>query len=75
MKTSKLWSIFLGLLVVFINQVLVKLAIKFPDPIIQSKPQRKTNKTNVDKTGISPPIVAAISSAVSQYRQQHSTNK
>jgi oxaloacetate decarboxylase (Na+ extruding) subunit gamma len=66
---------FLGILIIFINKVLLKLAIKFPDPIIQSKPQRKTNKTNVDKGGIAPPVVAAISSAVSQYRQQHSKNK
>ncbi|MDG1753205.1 MAG: OadG family transporter subunit [Thalassotalea sp.] len=66
---------FLGILIIFINKVLVKLAIKFPDPIIQSKPQRKSNKTNVDKGGISPPVAAAISSAVHQYRQQHSTNK
>jgi oxaloacetate decarboxylase (Na+ extruding) subunit gamma len=69
---------FLGLLIIFVNTVLVKLAIKFPDPIVQSKPQRKANKTNktkVDNGGISPSVVAAISSAVSQYRQQHSKNK
>ncbi len=67
--------VFLGLLVVFINNVLVKLAIKYPDPIVQSKPQRKTNKTKTAKGGVSPAVVAAISSAVTQYRQQHSTNK
>lgn len=66
---------FLSLLVVFINQVLVKLAIKFPDPIIQSKPQRNTNKKTAASDGVSPAIVAAISSAVSQYRQQNSQNK
>ncbi len=66
---------FLGLLIIFVNTVLVKLAIKFPDPIVQSKPQRKANKTKVDNGGISPSVVAAISSAVSQYRQQHSKNK
>ncbi len=62
---------FLGLLVVFITKVLVKLAIKFPDPIIQSKPPRNINKKSA-KEGLSPSVVAAISSAVSQYRQQHS---
>ncbi|MCO4799174.1 MAG: OadG family protein [Colwelliaceae bacterium] len=66
---------FLGMLIIFINKVLVNLAIKYPDPVVQSKPQRKTNKTKVDKGGISSPVVAAISSAVSQYRKQHSTNK
>ena len=66
---------FLGLLVVFINKVLVKLAIKYPDPIIQSKPQRKANKTKLVKDGISPSVIAAISSAVTQYRQQHSKKK
>ncbi len=66
---------FLSLLVVFINQVLVKLAIKFPDPITQSKPQRNTNKKTAASDGVSPAIVAAISSAVSQYRQQNSQNK
>jgi len=66
---------FLGLLIVFINNVLVKLAIKYPDPIVQSKPQRKANKSKTAKDGVSPSVVAAISSAVTQYRQQHSTNK
>ncbi len=66
---------FLGLLVVFINNVLVKLAIKYPDPIIQSKPQRKANMAKEDKNNVSPSIVAAISCAVSQYRQQHRKNK
>lgn len=65
---------FLSLLVVFINQVLVKLAVKFPDPIIQSKPQRKTHAKKAVSDGVSPAIVAAISSAVSQYRQQNNKN-
>ena len=66
--------VFLGLLVMFINGVLKKLAIKYPDPIIQKKPVRSTNVTKpVD--GISPNIVAAISAAVSKYRQQQTNNK
>ncbi|WP_286235044.1 OadG family protein [Thalassotalea sediminis] len=60
---------FLGLLVIFINQVLVKLANKYPDPIIQNKPKAK--KINVATKGASPQIVAAISSAVTQYKQKH----
>jgi oxaloacetate decarboxylase gamma subunit len=62
---------FLSLLIVFINAVLKKLALKFPDPIPQSKPQRVANKKNTPAGGLSPNIVAAISSAVSKYRQQH----
>ena len=63
---------FLGLLIIFINTVLAKLAIKFPDPIVTStnRSNRKNNK--VAKGEISPAIVAAISGAVNRYRQQHS---
>jgi len=61
---------FLGSLVIFIKTVLAKLAIKFPDAVEQSKPQRSTKeKSNLAK-GISPNIVAAITSAVTQYRQE-----
>jgi len=63
---------FLGLLVVFITTVLGKLAIKFPDPITQSKPQRNTNKKASANDGVSPAVVAAISSAITQYSGQHS---
>lgn len=66
---------FLGVLVIFIKLVLMKLAIKYPDPVVQSKPQRKANKTNVGQEGISPSVVAAISSAVSQYRQSQNKSK
>ncbi len=62
---------FLGLLIIFINTVLATLAEKFPDPIIQSTPQRVTNKNKQSVSGLSPNIVAAISSAVTKYRQQH----
>jgi len=65
---------FLGLLVIFINGVLKNLAVKYPDPVIQKKPVRSAN-TNKPVDGISPSIVAAISSAVSKYRQQQITNK
>jgi len=65
---------FLGLLVIFINGVLKKLAVKYPDPIIQTKPVRSAS-ANKPVDGISPNIVAAISSAVSKYRQQQTTNK
>ncbi len=61
---------FLGLLVVFINAVLAKLAIKYPDAVAQAKPTRavKANKSSND--GLSANVVAAISSAVHQYRTQ-----
>lgn len=62
---------FLGLLVIFINNVLTKLAIKYPDPVVQPKPARKKTNTQKPNDGVSPAIVAAISSAVSQYRSQH----
>jgi len=66
---------FLGLLVVFINVVLKNLAIKYPDPIIQTKPVRSLNPKKQTVDGIQPNIVAAISAAVSKYRQQQINNK
>ncbi|WP_206483816.1 OadG family transporter subunit [Thalassotalea sp. G2M2-11] len=67
---------FLGILILFINIVLVKLADKYPDPIIQPKSQRNVAKSGNSATeGISPAIVAAISSAVNQYRQKNSKKK
>ncbi|OKY27728.1 MULTISPECIES: OadG family protein [Thalassotalea] len=62
---------FLGLLVIFINLVLVKLANKYPDPIIQSKSKPKAKKTNIASNGVTPQVVAAIGSAVTQYKQKH----
>lgn len=63
---------FLSLLILFINTVLAKLAIKFPDPVVPVKPlKKKHNKTAVEGE-VSPAIVAAISSAVTRYRQQNS---
>lgn len=63
---------FLSLLIIFINTVLAKLSVKFPDPIapVRTHSNKKNNKTNSGE--ISPAIVAAISGAVSSYRQKHS---
>lgn len=62
---------FLGLLVIFINVVLAKLAIKYPDAVPQIKPSKALKSSNKSVGGVSPSVVAAISSAVSQYRSQH----
>ena len=63
---------FLGLLVIFIKTVLAKLAIRFPDAVVQNKPLRLNKQKSTVAKGISPNVVAAITSAVTQYRQQHS---
>jgi len=63
---------FLSLLIIFINTVLAKLAVKFPDTIIPSRNHSNKKKNKVASGEISPAIVAAISGAVSSYRQQHS---
>jgi len=65
---------FLGMLIIFINVVLTRLAIKFPDKVIQTKPARSNQKTLQKVDGISPKVVAAITSAVAQYRKQHNQN-
>ncbi|ARD43392.1 MULTISPECIES: OadG family protein [Colwelliaceae] len=66
---------FLGLLIVFINIVLVKLAKKYPDAIVESRASSKKNNKTQNGKGVSPAVVAAISSAVTQYRKQHSAQK
>ncbi|GAA5130370.1 OadG family transporter subunit [Thalassotalea piscium] len=63
---------FLGLLVVFINTVLVRLAHAYPDPVVQRGSQPNSTNKNEVQDGVSPSVVAAISSAVTKYRQQHS---
>ena len=66
---------FLGILIVFINIVLVRLSKKYPDTIVEKKPQSKKNNKKADEKGASPAVAAAIASAVTQYRQQHSAQK
>ena len=63
---------FLSILILFINTVLAKLAVKFPDPVAPTS-KRSVKKNNKVASGeVSPAIVAAISGAVTRYRQQHS---
>ena len=68
---------FLGVLIVFINTVLARLAIKFPDPIVV--PHSRTNKKSKSHSNtpgdVSPSVVAAISGAVKRYRAQHGQDK
>ncbi|WP_426358293.1 OadG family protein [Pseudocolwellia sp. HL-MZ19] len=63
--------VFLGLLVIFINCVLAKLAIKFPDAKPQTRAPRAAKASTNSAGSVSPSVVAAISSAVSQYRSKH----
>ncbi|MGL1956453.1 MAG: OadG family transporter subunit [Colwellia sp.] len=63
---------FLSLLIIFINTVLAKLAVRFPDPVIERPVRSNKRSKKVDSGDISPTIVAAISGAVANYRQQHS---
>ncbi|GAA0823645.1 OadG family protein [Colwellia sp. D2M02] len=63
---------FLGLLILFVNLVLAKLAVRFPDPVAPSRaPSNKKNNKKADDGTASPAIVAAISGAVNRYRAQH----
>ncbi|TPH19352.1 OadG family protein [Litorilituus lipolyticus] len=66
---------FLSLLIIFINTVLAKLSVKFPDAVVESKP-RASKKTSKAVSGeVSPAVVAAITSAVSSYQRKHSQSK
>lgn len=69
--------VFLSMLIIFINTVLAKLAIRFPDPIAtsHSRANRKTKSQNKNSGDISPAVVAAISGAVKRYRTQHGQDK
>ncbi|GLX85110.1 hypothetical protein tloyanaT_13620 [Thalassotalea loyana] len=60
--------LFLGILVIFINAVLVPLSKKFPDPQPVQKP---TPTKSAQVQGIQPNVVAAISAAVANFRQKH----
>ena len=62
---------FLSLLIIFINTVLAKLAVKFPDAIKVIPTRSKNKNKKASSSDISPAIVAAISGAVTRYRQQH----
>jgi oxaloacetate decarboxylase gamma subunit len=64
--------VFLSLLIIFINTVLAKLSVKYPDAITPIKKHSKKNKNKAASGEISPAIVAAISGAVSNYRKQNS---
>ncbi len=63
---------FLSILIIFINTVLAKLAIKFPDPVASSRTRSNKQNKKAASGELSPAIVAAISGAVTRYRQQHS---
>ena len=69
--------VFLSVLIIFINTVLAKLAIKFPDPIVAppSRTNRKSKSNNKPTGDISPAVIAAISGAVKRYRTQHGQDK
>jgi len=68
---------FLGVLIIFINTVLARLAVKFPDAIVvpHSRPNKKSKSNSITTGEISPAVVAAISGAVQRYRAQHSQDK
>lgn len=69
--------VFLTVLIIFINTVLARLAIRFPDPIVapSSRGNKKKNSQSKKKGDISPAVVAAISGAVKRYRTQHGQDK
>lgn len=62
---------FLGMLVVLINKVLAPLAEKYPDPVATAPSRPTPRKIPTSEQGISAGVVAAISAAVTQYRQKH----
>lgn len=69
--------VFLGILIVFINTVLARLAVRFPDPVVvqHSRANKKSKSHSKNNSGISPAVVAAISGAVQRYRTQHGQDK
>lgn len=66
---------FLSLLILFINTVLAKLAVAFPDAVVPNRNHSNNKKKKAIAGEISPAIVAAISGSVNRYRQQHSTQQ
>jgi oxaloacetate decarboxylase gamma subunit len=66
---------FLGILVVIITTVLAPLAKKFPDAMPSSRAPIASKKISQAEPGISPGVVAAITTAVVRYRQQHQVKK
>lgn len=69
--------VFLTILIVFINTVLARLAIKFPDAVVatSSRVIKKSKNQSKGNGDISPAVVAAISGAVKRYRTQHGQDK
>lgn len=69
--------VFLTILIVFINTVLARLAIKFPDAVVatSSRVNKKSKNQSKGNGDISPAVVAAISGAVKRYRTQHGQDK
>lgn len=64
---------FLGILIFFINTVLARLAIRFPDPIVTpaTRINKKNKSANANSGDISPQVVAAIGGAIKRYRTEH----
>jgi oxaloacetate decarboxylase (Na+ extruding) subunit gamma len=62
--------LFLALLIFIINFGLAPLAEKYPDPVVQTK-NKKSPSSAKAADGVSPAIVAAISAAITRYRQQN----
>jgi oxaloacetate decarboxylase gamma subunit len=67
--------VFLSILIVFINTVLAKLAVKFPDTIVVTPPRSTKKNKNKSDGNISPSVVAAISGAVKRFRSEHGQNQ
>lgn len=67
--------LFLGLLIIFINTVLVSLAKKYPDVVAQSSNAKVITSNRAQPDSIPPNIISAISSAVNSYRQQNQISK